>query len=77
MKKLRLDPDLLCVQSFATADPSPEDARGTAHAHEDTVECLEPTWSSCAGMDTCPKTYCGGPTCGLTCWPGCTVQHCP
>jgi len=40
-----------------------------------------PTWASCVGMATCPKTHCGGPTCGTTCHDtcgvGCSRDWCP
>lgn len=74
MRKLRLDPETLKVESFAsTVDP---EERGTVHAHTDLL-CGEPSvFGSCTeGQVTCQETCgqaasCGYEPCG-TYWEGC------
>jgi hypothetical protein len=54
MQKLTLDLDEIRVDSFETGDAA--DARGTVHAHDDTMEtewCTKEV-PTCFGQATCP-----------------------
>ena len=73
MKKIRLDLDMLSVESFRTIG-SPADARGTVNAHIppppytenqecDTVECPGTSETECG---TCAATECG--SCASVCY---------
>lgn len=76
MRKLRLDPDALTVDTFATA---PEDAlRGTVRGHESERICgpideKETQPATCLGCGT-GATACGGATCVWTCGASCGCQ---
>lgn len=65
MKKLTLNPEVLEVQSFVTAEEAP--GRGTVHAEQ---QCTCPTYCSCPGCPTC------GATCPNTCWETCDDPSC-
>jgi hypothetical protein len=71
MRKLRLNPDALEVQSFETAPPEPE--RGTVDAHQQTnpnANTCDPLEGTCFGF-TCFRTcICTGPANPGTCGPG-------
>lgn len=62
MQKLRLDPEQLKVETFATRRGG-EPARGTVRGHDDTVySCPDPTLYACNPTD---KNY---DTCDISCW---------
>lgn len=61
MKKIRLDPEQLRVESFEP-DPSEPPVRGTVHGH----------WSQIGTCDGRVKTCQFGGTCG----PGCETANC-
>jgi hypothetical protein len=68
MKKLRLDPEALAVETFDTTPPEPA-TRGTVHGH-DTKWCHTPD-TFCAS----PSVECSLDTCDHTC--GCmTGEDC-
>ena len=85
MKKLSLDLDELCVESFATS-PDHQKFRGTIKAFVTTDDLLEPDagWTrgfSC--LATCPMNHtcgfgysCGGGTCDYTCPASCLGGSC-
>ncbi|HEX5869042.1 MAG TPA: hypothetical protein VFY65_01430 [Longimicrobium sp.] len=66
MKKLTLNPDMLEVQSFITANDRP--GRGTVHAEQQPCTC--PTACTCPGCPTCDET------CPATCWNTCDDFSC-
>jgi hypothetical protein len=77
MQKLKLDPDLLRVESFATAADGV--ARGTVPAYAAAVETVQTVVPiTGASVCTCP-TGCGGVTCGgfiTECQPTCATGAC-
>jgi hypothetical protein len=61
MKKLTLDAEQLCVQSFV-ADQAPAAQAGSVHAREATVTCIYPR--------------CGTVVARESCYNGCTYDDC-
>jgi len=66
MKKLTLNPDMLEVQSFTTADEAA--GRGTVRGEQGPCTC--PTNCTCPACPTC------GETCPETCWNTCDDVTC-
>jgi hypothetical protein len=67
MRKLTLNPEMLEVQSFVTADEAP--ARGTVRGQQEPCTC--PTNCTCPGCPTCEGYNTCGATCPATCWESC------
>jgi len=68
MRKTRLSPDTLQVETFET-EAAASAIRGTVHAHATDFtsycQCINPTWYGTC-QESCVDT-CGGPTCELPC----------
>ncbi|HEY0017631.1 MAG TPA: hypothetical protein VGC13_15070 [Longimicrobium sp.] len=87
MKKLALDLDELCVESFDTTAP-PKDSRGTVQGNMQSYyggtcaqtcytcagTCQVTCYNSCAG--TCHEPSCNGGTCYASCQGSCYDQSC-
>lgn len=78
MRKLRLNPDQLAVESFETA--SAADALGTVRAAQEDiaepVEPVEPGEEIILSIWTC-RTNCGQLTCGASCGVTCSTCYDP
>ncbi|HEX6746796.1 MAG TPA: hypothetical protein VF092_05820 [Longimicrobium sp.] len=65
MRKLRLDPHLLRVESFDMRDGGP--LQGTVHGHSYPIQCDPPSDSIDPAFDTCQYATCAGSTCWQSC----------
>ena len=70
MRKLRLDPDALRVESFAPASDG-RDGRGTVRGHSYPNGCFPPPDSD-PMQDTCGYNTCAG----NSCWQSCNGYTC-
>lgn len=85
MRKIKLDPDTLHVDTFEVA-PESLPARGTVEAHKVRAVTYGTCWQSCRPEDTCPEgctntcevNYtCGDASCDGTCGGGGTTTTDP
>lgn len=70
MRKLKLDPNQLRVESFSPAHESRE--YGTVHGHSYPAHCLAPSDSNDPALETCGYATCAGDTC----WQSCNATTC-
>jgi hypothetical protein len=71
MRKLRLDPDQLRVESFLPVHDGGQ--HGTVYGHDSyPIACLPPSDSNDPGVNTCGYATCAGDTC----WQSCNASTC-
>jgi hypothetical protein len=70
MNKLKLDPEMLRVESFPTDATGPA-TRGTVDAHAKPTQLADGCPTVVPESETCPATYNQAATCAYSCDGGC------